>query len=385
MNNMKIIAITNLFPNSLNPTKGLFNYQQLKALRQQSVEVTVIAPIPWHHFSKLPEREIIDGFNVYHPRYFVMPKIGRSLYGFLFTMSLLPKIKKLYKELKFDMILSTWAYPDAFGSYLIAKALKKSIVIKIHGTDINLYTRYFLRRKMIAWALSNSDKTISVSDALKEEITKIGVPSNKIVVIPNGINTELFKPMDQLECRRVVGLPLDKKIILYAGNFEYVKGVDMLIDAFGGLLQLRDDTLLVLLGDGSFYKKLREKAEVFNMESRVIFAGRIKHDAMRYYMNASDVFCLPSRSEGCPNVVLEAMACGKPVVATKVGGIPELVSDSNFGILVTPENPRYLTDALKEALDKKWDYKEIALHVSKFTWVENAKKLSQVLKDGLSN
>jgi len=368
---MKILIITNLFPNSKEPTRGVFNKQQFLELAKQC-ELKVIAPIPWHKLSGVPARETIDGIDVYHPGYFMIPKIARSLYGLLFCLSLLPKIRRLYKKFKFDAIFATWAYPDAFGSCLIAKALKKPIVIKAHGTDINSYTRYFLRRKMIVWALSNSDKVIAVSSALKDQMVRIGVPSEKIEVIQNGVNTDLFKLMDQAECRGKLKLPFDKKIILYVGNIVKAKGVDVLIDAF---VRLTGDILLIVVGDGPYEKTLRARAGELGIEENVIFAGRVAHDEIRYYMNACDIFCLPSRCEGCPNVLLEAQACGLPVVASRVGGIPELIKTTNVGSMVKSDDVNELSTALLDALSKKWDKNLIRNSVAGYSWTDNASKL----------
>lgn len=375
---MKILLISNLYPNSKEPARGIYNKQQVVELTRLC-EVRVVAPLPWHQIKGVPSSEVIDGIQIYHPRYFMTPKIGRSLYGFFFYFSLLSYVKKLHKEFGFDVILATWAYPDGFGSYLIAKALKKPIVIKVHGTDINEYSKYFLRRKLISHALKNSNAVIAVTGALKKKLSLIGVPEEKITVIPNGVNTDLFKPIDQAECRKKLDLPLDKKIILYVGNFVPIKGVDILVKAFSELVRSYSNALLLLVGDGSLEAKLHDNVKELGIEQGVIFSRRTTHDSIPFHMNACDIFCLPSRNEGCPNVVLEAMACGTPIVATNVGGVPELVNDSRLGMLVIPGSARFLTDALKEALDRRWNHDAIALHGSKFTWTENAQKLFQML------
>ena len=380
---MKILIITNLFPNSQESTRGIFNFQQFKALREQEVVIKVVAPIPWHHFSKMPFRETIDGFDVYHPRYFIIPKITRALYGLFFFISIFKTVKRLCDEFKPDAILATWAYPDAIGSFLCVKILKKPFFVKVHGSDINLYVKHPLRRAQITYALSRSSKVIAVSSALKQRLVEICVPAEKIAVIPNGVDMDLFKPLDQIECRKKLGLPLDKKIILYVGNFAQVKGVDILVDAFGELTRLRNDILLVLVGAGSLDKMLCEKVKTLGIEQNIIFAGRTPHDSIRYYMNACDVFCLPSRDEGCPNVVLEAMACGKPVVGSDVGGIPELITSTELGILTKPSDSESLSCALKEAINKQWDSVTIRNSIAKFNWEESALMLKKALEEAL--
>jgi glycosyltransferase involved in cell wall biosynthesis/peptidoglycan/xylan/chitin deacetylase (PgdA/CDA1 family) len=373
---MKILAISNLFPNSAEPGRGIFNKQQFVELARLC-DLRVMAPLPWYSKKTIPQEESIDGIKTYHYRYFMIPKICRSLYGIFFYISLLPNIKRLHKKFKFDAILATWAYPDAFGSYLIAKYLRRPIVIKVHGTDINLYSRYFLRRKMIVWALSNSDKVIAVSVALKDQMVKIGVPSEKIVVIPNGVNADLFAPMDHVECRRKLGLTLNKKIILFVGNLVKIKGVETLVTAFAGL---RVNGLLVLVGDGPLEGTLRAKVKAMGIEDSVIFAGRKPHDEIRYYMNACDVFCLPSVNEGCPNVLLEAVACGKYIVATRVGGIPEIIESDKIGIMVEPDKPAELMEALKRGLEMAGISGKASSSKISYTWKQSAERLGGVLK-----
>jgi len=352
---MKTLIITNLFPNSQEPTRGIYNLQQFKAFLASGVETKIVAPVPWHDFSALPAYERIEGFDVYHPRYFMIPKIGRAFYGILFFISLCMQVRRIDARFRSDVILSTWAYPDGVGSYLIAKALNKPIVIKVHGSDVNLYSKHFLRRQQIVSALSRADKVIAVSMALKERLIEIGVPAANIAVISNGVDAELFQPMERKECRKELDLPLDRKVVLFVGNFAPVKGVDILVDAFGELMRLRSDAILVLVGDGPLEAMLRDKVKVLGISQKVVFAGRVTHDMIPVYMNSADVFTLPSRNEGCPNVILESFACGTPVVASRVGGVPELFTSGSLGMLVEPDDQSDLVSKLCNALDVAWD------------------------------
>lgn len=382
---MKVLIITNLYPNKQEPTRGMFNRQQILELCKLC-ELKIIAPIPWalpirlnkkgYLFSRIPEREVIDGLEVYHPRYFMIPKVGRSLYGLYFFLSLLGKVKAIYKNFKFDLIFATFAYPDGFGSFLIAKVLNKPIVIKVHGTDINSYTRYFLRRKMIAYALKNSNKVIAVSSVLREKLEELGVAADKIAVIPNGIDQELFKPLDKGKCRRDLNLPSEGKLILFAGNLKREKGLLTLIDAFYQInIEKNQNYLLVIVGDGYLRKKLEKKVNQLGLKNWVRFAGAVSHDKIPLWMNTCDVFCLPSLNEGCPNVLLEALACGKPIVASSVGGIPEIITGNEFGFLVPPRNAMALASGIQKAFNISWNSKRVREISSKFTWQDNAKNL----------
>ena len=370
---MKILVITNLFPNNKEPNRGVFNKQQMTELAKLC-EVKVIAPVAWHRAKGILYEEKIEGLKVYHPRYFVIPKIGRSLYGFFFYFGIIGKIKKIYEIFKFDMILATWAYPDGFGAALVSHALKKPLVIKVHGSDVNIASQYFLRRKMITYTFRRAEKIIAVSRDLKEKIIKLGISERKIEVISNGIDTDLFKPMDKIECRKKLSLPLDKKIVLFVGNLEKVKGIDILVEAMKGL---PEDIYLVVVGNGRLKGKLDRIASAYGLAMTFIDAK--PHYEIPLWMNAADVFCLPSRNEGCPNVVLEALACGTPIAASRVGGIPEIIDSKEKGILVAAGAISELSDGINKALEKKWDKGILRQSVLNYDWTENARRVSEAL------
>ena len=418
---MKILVITNLFPNNKEPNRGVFNRQQVAELAKLC-EVEVVAPVAWHRARGIAEEEPLiltlspegrgnkgeGDLTVYHPRYFMVPKIGRALYGFFFYLGIIRKVREIYKTFKFDMILATWAYPDGFGAALVSNALKKPLVIKVHGSDVNITSEYFLRRKMMVYAFKRAQKIIAVSSALKQKITELGIPGRKIEVITNGVDTGLFKPMDKIECRKKLNLPLDKKIILFVGNLEKVKGIDLLVEAMRGL---PEDVYLVVVGKGSLkntlmsnsrhcerVKRTKQSYEIASlafgllamtkeksltmaheMEDRIWFFGARPHDEIPVWMNAADVFCLPSRNEGCPNVILEALACGTPIAASNAGGIPELIKSKEFGILVSTEDSNALEQGINRCLASGRDKNKSRDSVLNMSWQKNAEQIFNLL------
>lgn len=380
---MKILVITNLFPNKLEPERATYNRQQVCML-SKFCEIKVLAPIAWYPFkcsfdknikiSDIPNKEIIDGIEVFHPKYFMIPKVGRSLYGILFFFSILLPILKIYGSFKFDVIFATWAYPDSFASVLISKFLKMPIITKVHGTDINEYSQYWLRRRMISFTLNNSDKVISVSKALKKRMIEIGVRSEKIKVIYNGINSNIFRPLDRIQTRKELGISLDKKVILFVGNLRPVKGLDYLIDAFTQIAK-SGNIQLIIIGEGELRKHLEDKIRKYNIQDYIYMPGNRPHNEITKWMNASDLLCLPSLSEGVPNVILESLSCGVPVVASNVGGIPEIIISSDYGITVEPGNTSELKKALLECLVKTWNRDLIHVYSNKFSWYNNVKEI----------
>lgn len=383
---MKILVITSLFPNTMEPEKGMYNKQQILEL-SKLCELKVVAPVPWspninirqqwNLFSRVSQKGSIDGVEVFHPRYFITPKIGRSFYAFLFYISLYRNIKVIYKFFKFDLIYAPWVYPDGVGSYYIAKKINIPIVTGVLGSDVNVYANYFFRKKIIADALKNSQLVIAVSSALKDKVLSLGVSQDKVKVILNGINSNLFKPCDQEEIKNKLNLSKEKKYILFIGNLYAIKGVEFLIESFKNISFNNKNIELLIIGDGDLKEQLIRKVNYLEIRDKVSFLGRKPHNELPDWINCCDVFCLPSIHEGCPNVVLESLACGKPVVASNVGGIPELITSDEYGFLVASGNCKELTAAIQIALEKKWNPELLRKKVADFTWENNAKVLYQ--------
>ena len=379
---MKILIITNLYKNRKEPGKAQFHTQQFKALSEMC-DIEIVSPIPYFQFSKneVPLKDEVDGIKVFYPRYLVIPKIMRSLYWLFFYVGVINCVRKIQEEFDFDVILSMWAYPDGVGSYFIGKNLKKLVVIGSLGSDINVYRKSFKRRNLIACAMKRCAKVIVVSSDLKNKIMAMGVDEQKITVLHNGIQEDVFKPMDKAQCRNELGLPLDKRIVLHVGNHVYVKGVDILIDA---AKDLSDEYCVAMVGDGVLTETLKKIVKDGSYKAEVLFAGRKSHDEIPKWINAADVFCLSSRNEGQPNVVLEALACGVPVVASRVGGIPEIINSEYLGVLVGSENPNALFQGIIAAFEKQWDQDVICRRVEGYTWKDNAEELSKILKEAIS-
>jgi glycosyltransferase involved in cell wall biosynthesis len=379
---MKVLVVTNLFPNCKEPTRGMYNAQLLCELAALC-EIKVVAPVPfafplkfrkdWYSFSQVLAKETAGEIEVYHPRYFVTPKLGRSLYGYFFFLSLDRFVRNLRSTFAYDLLFVPWIYPDGTGISFIARRLGIPIVLQALGSDINVHTNYLLRRTIIARTLQRSDKVIAVSDALRSRILALNVPENKVVSLKNGVNKELFNSMDKTACRNKLSLSPDDRIILFIGNLVPIKGVDHLIEAVALLGKDREKVKLVIVGGGPLQESLTNKAESLGVRGSVLFAGRRSHDEIPVWMNACDIFCLPSLNEGCPNVVLEALACGKPVIATRVGGIPELIRSEDCGFLVQPADTAALAKAMIKALTKKWDPVLHKKGAQVMSWQENAR------------
>jgi len=253
-----------------------------------------------------------------------------------------------------------------------------SFVVTGHGYDV--YSLPFKDnewREKIEYVLNTADHIITVSRSNLACIKKLDV-STPVTVIPNGFRSDLFYPRDTSECRRVLNLPLDKKIIITVGNLEPTKGQTYLIEAIQQIVQERKDILCVIAGAGKLHNTLRKQVRSLGLEDYVILAGGKPHTEIPLWMNACDLFVLPSLRESFGIVQIEAMACGKPVVATRNGGSEEIVASDEYGLLVEPGDPEDLAESILTALDRKWNREVILRYTKQFTWENVVKDIVNV-------
>lgn len=377
---MKLQIITNLFPLPWEPDRASFNRQQFARLAcRHETRITVV--VAWldavRNRSGTSDSSQLNGMEVSYLRYFQVPGFLRASYSLTLFMALLFQARKI-RRFAPDCLLLSWAYPDAVAGTLLGRLLKIPVVIKVHGSDINIHGRYPSRARQIAWSMSSAQAVISVSRDLAGKLEKLGVDSNRIHVVYNGIDHAVFHPRDKQAARRQLGLDPGRKPVVFVGNLKKEKGCRELLDAFTHVAGNAPDADLYFIGNGSEARLLQETASRAGLESRIRLVGGIEHAAVATWFNASHVVALPSYNEGVPNVLLEAMACGTPVVATKVGGIPEIVQDSS-GILVTAQDSDALESALAESLVRQWDAGVIRQTVREFSWDANCQQVTGIL------
>ena len=388
---MKLLIVTNLFPNAAEPTRGLYSLQQAQALAR-SAEVTVIAPVPWspplprlrwlrrwRPAARMPFEETIQGLRVFHPRYAVCPKIGRRWDAASFAQALRPVVKRLLAERRFDAVFATWAYPDVAGTVRLASILQAPIVAGVLGSDIHVYATGW-RGRRIAEALGACRAVVCVSEALRQATAALGVAPERLHVVPNGVDTARFQLQSRAACRAALGLPADRPLLLCLGHLVPVKGPDVLLEAAAILHRQCGPgprPLLAFVGEGEQADALQRRARELGLEADVRFVGAVPHERVPLWLGACELLCVPSRQEGCPNVVLEALACGRPIIGTRVGGLPELVREPSCGTLVPSEDPAALAAALQAAVARPWD--EAAIRASvRGGWDENARTILQL-------
>lgn len=375
---MKVLVVTNLFPTPWDPRRGTFNRQQFQRLAERH-EVHVLTAVDFRErmAGKSGNADVngieCDYFTFFHP-----PGFGRFLNALCFFACLMWQRGRELREADYDVMLASWAYPDAAGAAWVARLLGIPYVVKVHGSDLNVQAEFRLRRPQVRSALRGAAGVVAVSRALACKAVALGAESGAVETIYNGVDTRLFHRGDRRAARERLNLPPDAPIVLYVGNLKATKGCHDLVEAFPALVACHPDARLVYVGDGTCRGSLEGRAAALCLAPAVHFAGAVDHAALTDWFRAANVLCLPSHNEGVPNVVLEAMACGTPIVATAVGGIPEVVTD-HAGILVPPHQPHELGAALVEAFERHFDPAAIAAHAATFRWDENIDRLERVL------
>ncbi len=388
---MRILTFTSLFPNKAQATLGIFIYQQVAHLaRRPGIHVEVVAPVPyssswlpgehWRTFSQVPREEQIGGLRVHHPSYLLLPKISMPLHGRLMYTGSLGLVRKLHQQEPFDCIDAHYVYPDGYAAVQLGRVLGIPVVVSARGTDINLFPSFRLIRPKIRWTLREAAGAVAVSAALKNSMVALGTPPEKIRVIPNGIDTGRFRPIERRAAREKLGLPAEGPCVVAVGNLLSIKGQELLIAALAKLTPQHPALKLYLVGDGPQRAALEELAKSVGLGERVVLAGARPHDELPLWFNAADLSCLASRREGLPNVVLESLACGTPVVATRVGGTPQVLSSPDLGILVEPDAAS-IAAAMEAALSRAWDRDLLARHVQSRTWEGVAEEVEQFLTE----
>ena len=380
---LRVLAITKIFPNAAEPLSAPFNRQQFAALARRC-ELEVAATIPWFpgagllgrwssagKLARVPRTEQIAGISVRHPRTLFVPRLAHGAWGPLYLASIAPGLLR-YRG-KIDIVLGTWAYPDGFAAVIAARLLGVPCVVKLHGSDINVIAKLPGPRRQTAWALAHAARVVAVSRALGDEVAALGVPRERIALVMNGVDSELFHLRDRAQARRELGLP-DGPMALCVGNLKPEKGVLDLARAWAHVARDLPDARLVIVGGGPLRAELEAQ-----MPPRATLAGPQPLAKVPIWMAACDVLVLPSHIEGMPNVVLEALACGRRVVASAVGGVPDLITSDALGALVPAQQPEALAAALTQALRTSYDAAVVAERGAHGGWDASAAALHAVL------
>ena len=324
-------------------------------------------------FARVPHQEILHGIKVSHPRYPLMPKIGMSIAPWTMAQAVAPTLKKLLRNgYDFDLIDAHYFYPDGVAAALLARTFRKPLVITARGSDLNLIAHYSLPRKWIRWAAQQADHLIAVSPELKQVLVGMDVPAEKITMLRNGVDATFFKPVARDTIRRK--LNMHGFVMLSVGNLVPAKCHDLVIEAAAQI----PDAELLIIGQGPEQDRLHKLITDRGMENRARILGNMEQVMLRDYYGAADVLVLASEREGWPNVLLESMACGTPVVATKVGAATSIVSTPQAGVLAYARSTEALLEAIHQLRDRYPDRAATRSHAEQFSWDETSAGQMQI-------
>lgn len=372
---MRILLFSTLFPNAVEPRHGIFVETRLRHLRaRHAIGAHVIAPVPWFplrgrgfgaygRFAEIPRRALRHGVAIDHPRYPLIPKVGMGVAPGLMAQALAPFVRRRLHALGgVDLIDAHYVYPDGVAAVQLAKRFGLPVTLTARGTDLNLIARFPGPRRQIVEAIRQADGLIAVCQALADVYLELGADPAKLRVLRNGVDLELFRPQPRHDARTRFGMTGPS--LLSVGHLIERKGHDLVIKALADLSDLH----LFIAGDGPEQPALERLAARLGVSARVRFLGALSQQELAALYSAGDALVLASSREGWANVLLEAMACGTPVVASPVWGTPEVVAAQQAGRLMAERSVPALIDAVRKLLAKPPARADTRAFAERFDW-----------------
>lgn len=382
---MNVLTYSSLYPNNVDASHGIFVERRLlEYVRATGAGASVVSPVPWFPFRSrvfgryaefaAVEREACrDGIRVRYPRYPLVPKIGMLLTPKAMAQATAGTVANVIREDgPVGIIDAHYFYPDGVAAAQLADRFGLPFVVTARGSDINLIAQLPAPRRMILEAARSAAAIVAVSAALGEELVKLGVDRSKIHVLRNGVDLTYFEPGDRAAARQKLGF--DGPTVLSVGALKEAKGHDVAIQALADVA----DTRLIIIGCGADKARLRDVARSAQVDARVHFAGRLDADALRLHYQAADALWLVSRREGMPNVVLESLACGTPVIAADVGGIGEVIASPVAGRLLPDREPATVAAAWRDLHQAGIDRDAVRAAAAGFAWAPTISRMHEL-------
>jgi teichuronic acid biosynthesis glycosyltransferase TuaC len=354
---MRILTFTTLYPSEARPQHGIFVEARLRKLVESgSVEARVMAPTPWFPFAsprfgryaafaRVPRNEIRHGLAIDHPRYLLPPKLGMTSAPLAIFTAILPRLRAQIRAGRdFDLIDAHYFYPDGVAAMLLGLALHRPVVITARGDDLDLISRYRLPRRWICWAADHAAGLITVSSGLKRRLVRLGIAAERVHMLRNGVDLDLFRPHNHEVMTQAFGFT--RPTLLAVANLVPKKQHWLMIEALTRL----PDVDLVIVGEGPEREAIEARARDLGVADRVRLLGRMAQERLAEIYSAADILLLPSSREGWPNVLLESMACGTPVIVSDIDGFAEIVAAPEAGRIIANLTPDSFAEAISDML-----------------------------------
>jgi teichuronic acid biosynthesis glycosyltransferase TuaC len=392
---LRIMVYSSLFPNSVNKNAGVFIKERMFRLGMK-IPIVVVAPQAWSPFDGIlrkfwpgyrelsAEYEVLEGVEIYRPKVFSVPKYFKNLDGWFMARGSRTVVDRLYKTFSPTIIDAHFGYPDGYAASQLAAKYNLPLTITLRGSK-DLRIMGTPEQTLLKKGLGSASAVICVSKELRDNVAlKLEVNPHKIRLIGNGVDTDKYSRKDRTSARTTLGLDQGAKIILSVGNLIELKGFSRTIALLPALIQEYPSLLLLIVGGevpgDNTLTKLKEQVSDLKLTNHVLFFGRIPPQNLPIFYSAADLFVLATRYEGWANVFLEAMACGLPVVSTRVGGNPEVISNSQVGTLVEFWNEEAALEAVRLALAKNWDQQAIINYAQSNSWAQRLVQLEETFR-----
>lgn len=382
MGGPRLVVFSTLFPSPAQPQAGVFIRERMFRVGEH-LPLAVVAPVPWfplqgvlrrwrpHFRPDSPRWEIQNGFEVFRPRFLSIPGIFKRLDGFFLALGSLPVLRRLRRAGRLEVLDAHFGYPDGYAATFLGGWLGVPVTVTLRGTEVRHAATPSLRPRLVA-ALQRARRVFVVSSSLKSLATDLGIAPAKVRVVGNGVDSGVFHSVPRGEARDRLGLPKDGPVLVTVGGLTERKGFHRVIELLPALVKHFPGLRYLVVGgasaEGDWGPRLRARVQELGLEDRVQFLGPVAQAELKWVLGAADVFVLATRNEGWANVLLEAMACGLPVVTTDVGGNREVVCRPELGSVVPFDEPESLAAALIHALEAAWSAEALTAYALANDW-----------------